>query len=257
LTRASSMDTDSDTDWMEGEELPAQLPLELPDRLAASTDPPLRRSANQAAEYAGFEPPSSEGRGGRRAERAWLPRTPKRMAKVLELLEGLAKVGRSRGGTNQPHEGKVLGGQRGAANQPRDGKVRGGQAAMASMPREAMQLGGSRGSREDKQRAGQRGAAVMQAKPAMERQAIVQKAAATRRANTEAVAAAAAKVAGEAGGDAAGGHAAGGGGGRGLRPELGPEALAELALKMDMERLEAKKAYQQTLKPSKRNRMYV
>jgi hypothetical protein len=59
---------------MEGDdEVPAQLPEELLEALAASKDPQLKRSVNQAAVGAGFEPPGGEGlRGG--AGHAWLPR---------------------------------------------------------------------------------------------------------------------------------------------------------------------------------------
>ncbi len=84
------------------------------------------------------------------------------------------------------------------------GRSRGGQICMASMPREAKAHGGQRGAakqpREAKVLGGQRGQAALQAKPAMERQAIAQKVWATRRAKEEEAAAAAAKVAGEAGG---------------------------------------------------------
>jgi hypothetical protein len=56
--QSTTAHTGPDTDWMEGED-EVQLPAELQDRTSApSTDPRLRLTVNQAADAAGFEPPS-------------------------------------------------------------------------------------------------------------------------------------------------------------------------------------------------------
>jgi hypothetical protein len=67
----SATDTDTDSDWIEEED--AELPAQLLERLAASTDPQLKRSVNQAADGAGLEPPGGEGLR-RGAGHAWLRR---------------------------------------------------------------------------------------------------------------------------------------------------------------------------------------